>query len=122
MNRKQERRLQRHLRNKAKDETYKKEAWEAGKLIKPNHNGNSYDVGYSEELGKRLISRLCSCKELAAGDNEMFIRKFRLYKKKCIEYILHFDISQPKTIEYQKIKTLLEVYWDSPEHLIEVEI
>ena len=54
---KKRRRLERHLRNKAKDENHKKEAWEQGKLIEPNHNGRHYPEEYSLELGKRLQDR-----------------------------------------------------------------
>lgn len=54
---KKKRRLARHLRNKAKDETHKKEAWEEGKLIEPNHNGGYYPKEYSIELGARLMEK-----------------------------------------------------------------
>ena len=54
---KKKRRLARHLRNKEKDENYKKEAWESGKLIEPNHNNQGYPVEYSLELGKRLLEK-----------------------------------------------------------------
>ena len=119
---KQQRRLARHLRNVAKDQQHKKDAWESGKLIKPNHNNNAYDKDYSDELGLRLVERIRSKKEESQGDNETFIAKFRIYKKKCIEYILHYDMSNPPTKEYNKIKHILEVYWDDREHLIDVEI
>lgn len=51
------RRLQRHERNKTKDQEHKKEAWESGKLIEPNHNGNYYPAEYSMELGMRLVDK-----------------------------------------------------------------
>jgi len=51
------RRLERHQRNKKKEEDYKKEAWESGKLIEPNHNNKGYPVEYSLELGKRLLEK-----------------------------------------------------------------
>lgn len=119
---KQQRRLARHLRNVAKDQQHKKEAWESGKLIKPNHNNNAYDKEYSDELGRRLVERIKNAKELSQGDNEFFISKFRLYKKKCIEYILHYDMNYPPTEDYNKIKLLLETYWDDRNNLINVII
>lgn len=121
MNRKQERRKQRHLRNVAKDLNHKKEAWEAGKLIKPNHNNKPYPIEYSQELGKRLLERLRNYKAIVTT-NEEFVSKFRLYKKKCIEYILHYDHQQAISEDYTKIKTLLETYWDDINNLINVNI
>lgn len=122
MNRKQERRLQRHLRNKEKDIKHKEEAWESGKLIKPNHNGKAYPINYSLELGKRLVERIKQKKQECAGDNEQFIQKFRLYKKKCIEFILHYPQNTTKCENYWKIKTMLETYWDNPENLININL
>ena len=68
---KKKRRLARHLRNKAKDETHKKEAWEQGKLIEPNHNNKGYPVEYSIELGKRLLEK-----------------PFMYYRQKIRDYLL----------------------------------
>ena len=121
MTRKQERRKARHERNVLKDQTHKKEAWEAGKLIKPNHNNKAYPPEYSTELGKRLVDRIRAHKE-AATTNEEFIGKFRLYRKKCIEYILHYDHSQGLSAEYIKIKQLLETYWDDTDNLINIDL
>ena len=121
MNRKQERRLQRHLRNKAKDIKHKEEAWEAGKLIKPNHNGKAYPLEYSLELGRRLVERISQHRQNCNGDNELFKQKFRLYRKKCIEFILHYSQGD-KCENYRKIKTALETYWDNPENLINIEL
>lgn len=122
MNNKQERRLQRHLRNVAKDTTHKEEAWEAGKLIKPNHNGSSYPPEYCKELGRRLVERLRAHRNNCGGDNNLFIQKFRLYKKKCIEYILHYPENLEKSEDYYKIKNALETYWDNIEELIKIEL
>ena len=121
MNKKQERRKLRHLRNIAKDQAHKKEAWEAGKLIKPNHNNKAYDPEYSAELGRRLLERLSNHKQLVTS-NEECVGKFRLYKKKCIEYILHYDHSHGLSEDYNKIKLLLETYWDDVDNLINIEI
>lgn len=71
---KKKRRLARHLRNKAKDENHKKEAWEQGKLIEPNHNGRYYPLDYSIELGKRLLER-----------------PFMTYRMKIRDYLLLCD-------------------------------
>jgi hypothetical protein len=68
---KKRRRLERHLRNKAKDENHKKEAWEQGKLIEPNHNGRYYPEEYSLELGKRLLDK-----------------PFQLYRGKIRDYLI----------------------------------
>ena len=121
MNKKQIRRKERHIRNVNKDIQHKKEAWESGKLIKPNHNNKSYSPEYSTELGKRLIERLQDSKRNSMS-NEEFVNKFRLYKKKCIEYILHYDHSQGLSDDYNKIKLLLETYWDDINNLINIEI
>lgn len=121
MTRKQERRKARHERNVLKDQTHKREAWEAGKLIKPNHNNKAYPWEYSLELGQRLLERLRNYKTIVTS-NEEFVSKFRLYKKKCIEYILHYDHSRGLTDDYQKIKLLLETYWDDIDNLINIEI
>jgi hypothetical protein len=61
---KQQRRLARHLRNVAKDQQHKKEAWESGKLIKPNHNNNAYEKDYSDEDLKILQTIITDQRDL----------------------------------------------------------
>lgn len=122
MNKKQERRLQRHLKNKEKDTNHKKEAWESGKLIKPNHNGGDYPLDTSLEIGERLVIKLREKKQECNGSNELFIQKFRMYRKKCIEFILHYPSHFTRVENYKKIKLLLETYWDNPDNLINIEL
>jgi len=141
--RKKERRLARHLRNIKKEQDHKKEAWEAGKLIKPNHNGGPYPSDYCIELGKRLVERIKNFKEsiiqnpqedlqdgvdwnnLTAEEqhtilNDRFVKKFRLYKLKSIEFILHFSPDIQKTADYDYIKFALETYWDNQDKMIDL--
>lgn len=121
MTNKKERRLQRHLKNKEKDQTSKEAAWNSGKLIKPNHNHKPYSILYSDQLGERLITRLRNFKQ-ASSDNEEYLMKFRTLRIKCIEYILHYDFNFPKSNDFKKIKLLLDTYWDEPDNLINIEL
>ena len=87
---KKKRRLARHLRNKAKDENHKKEAWEQGKLIEPNHNGRYYPVEYSIELGKRLLDR-----------------PFLTYRQKIRDYLLLCN-PEGRTEDWVKLKQVYD--------------
>lgn len=141
--RKKERRLIRHLRNVKKDTDHKKEAWESGKFILENHNGGPFSPDYCLEFGKRLVDRITEGKtyvlstlgeDLPEGMiwdnmtdkekhdnlNERFVRKFRLYRIKSIEFLLHYNPDLPKNGDYNFIKHALEVYWDERENLIDL--
>lgn len=125
---KKERRYQRYLRNKKKDEDHKKEAWEQGKLIEPNHNNGPYPVDYSIELGSRLRSIMTGKKEyiLLTDDdknltkNDRFIEEFRKYRLKIRDYLIHYNPEAPKNEDYMYLIELYETYQDSPEKIIEL--
>lgn len=130
--RKKERRLKRHLRNKYKDEAHKEEAWKNGKLIEENHNGGYYSPEYSLELCDRLYQRLYNAQQLArtmpensqylvksgGSRNGVFIYYFRRYRMKVRDLILHWPPTTEKTEGYNWLKGLIETYWDMPEELI----
>lgn len=118
----------RYLRNVRKEVEYKKAAWESGKLIEENHNQGPYSPGYSIELGDRLMKIIQGYKEQCLspdpmtgviGGNELMIRKFRLYRMKIRDFILHYNPEIPKTEAYEYLKQAIETYWDNPERLIE---
>ena len=115
------RREKRHQRNKKKEEEYKKEAWESGKkLIEENHNNNPYSSNYSEELGRRLYNILQGIYEKSLQFSEdkdqkdYILIRFRSYRKKIQDFILHYNPELPKTEEYEFLKNILEIYWDRP--------
>lgn len=118
------RKQQRYLKNKKKDEEYKKKAWESGKkLIEENHNNKPYSPNYSEELGKRLynIFKDIYTKSLEFPEkdrNNYVLIRFRAYRKKIQDFILHYNTSLHKTEEYEFLKYLLEVYWDKKDDLL----
>lgn len=128
--RKKERRRMRYLRNVRKEVEYKKEAWENGKLIEENHNQGPYSAGYSIELGERLMKIIQGYKEMCfqpnpetgegPGGNELMIRKFRMYRMKIRDFILHYNPDIPKTEAYEYLKNGIETYWDNPDNLINV--
>lgn len=105
---KKERRKQRHERNIRKEQEYKKEAWDSGKLIEENHNQGPYSEQYTTDLSKRLLQYLGQHDK----SDEEFIRGFRMYKGKIQDLILHWNPSVPKDHTYYTLKKLLEVYWD----------
>jgi hypothetical protein len=134
--RKKQRRLERHQKNIQKGETQKQESWESGRLIKPQMS--TYNSQWPEEtcreFGERLVSRIKEYKQRVASGEfddfelpstpgvkytrpELFVLKFRLYKRKAIDYILHYNQNIPKTPDYYYIKQALEIYWDTPEEL-----
>ena len=125
--RKKERRRMRYLRNVRKEVEYKKEAWENGKLIEENHNNGPYSPGYSVELGNRLYNIIQSYKEQALNNsellddtqrNEFMLRKFRMYRMKIRDFILHYNPDIPKTEAYEYLKFSIETYWDRPDKLL----
>lgn len=126
--RKKERRRMRYERNVRKEIEYKKAAWEAGKLIEENHNGGPYSGPYSVELGERLYNIIQGYKDRCLGNpeienkNEHFITKFRLYRMKIRDFILHWSPDTPKTPAYLFLKGAIEVYWDCPENLLSYAI
>lgn len=114
---KKERRRKRHLRNIQKEIEYKKDAWDRGKLIEENHNNSFYSEKYTQDLCSRLVNILINiCKE--CNDVDMVVSKFRLYKNKIRDLILHWNPNVNKGGEYNFLKESLEVYWDDKEHLI----
>lgn len=124
---KKERRKLRYLRNIRKEVEYKKDAWEKGKLIEENHNNGPYSPEYSIELGNRLYNIMQSFKEQAFNSkellnsvqkNEFLIIKFRMYRIKIRDFILHYNPIIPKSKEYNYLKLLIETYWDNPNELI----
>ena len=117
---KKRRRLERHIRNKNKEKVYKEEAWENGKLIEENHNNGPYSPGYTLELGQRLFQIMKDVKEKMAEqeDKETYaIFRFRSYRKKIQDYILHYSPEVPKNEVYESLKRLIETYWDSSSDL-----
>lgn len=123
---KKERRKLRYLRNIRKEVEYKKDAWENGKLIEENHNNGPYSPKYSIELGNRLYEIIKSFKEQAFSNsslnsvqkNEFLLIKFRMYRIKIRDFILHYNPIIPKSEEYNYLKSLIEIYWDKPSELI----
>ncbi len=122
---KKERRHQRYLKNVQKEKDHKKEAWERGKLIEENHNGESYSPEYTVELEERLRTIISGILPQTAGMDsessaEFILLKFRLYRQKIRDYILHYPRSLPKSETYEYLKRAIETYWDTPDKLGEV--
>ena len=120
--RKKERRRQRHERNIRKEVEYKREAWDNGKLIEENHNGNPYSDVYTSDLGTRLYQIMqgirIKMEELEEDQRQEYaILRFRSYRKKIQDWILHYSPEVPKSEEYEYLKRLIEQYWDKPEGL-----
>ena len=125
--RKKERRRLRYLRNVRKEVEYKKEAWDNGKLIEENHNNGPYSPEYSIELGNRLYNIIQSYKNQVINDpslsdnsqkNDSMLKKFRMYRIKIRDFILHYNPNIPKTEAYEYLKFSIEVYWDMPDKLL----
>ena len=120
---KKRRRLERHIRNKNNEIAYKEEAWEKGKLIEENHNNKPYSAKYTSDLGLRLFNIMkdiaTKSKEFEEEDRKKnyVILRFRSYRKKIQDFILHYDPSTPRTEIYEFLKYLLETYWDCPDNL-----
>ena len=119
---KKRRRLERHIRNKTKEIEYKAEAWENGKLIEENHNNQPYSTKYTIELGTRLYNIMKDVNLKMSGfegeDKKNYaIFRFRSYRKKIQDYILHYDPGTPKGEIYESLKRLIECYWDSSDDL-----
>ena len=116
--RKKERRLQRHLRNIQKEIDYKKQAWENGKLIEENHNQGPYSKNYTIELCDRLVKILRNIVNEPGIDLDLTIRKFRLYKNKIKDLILHWNPEAEKDKDYNYLKGSLETYWDCKDNML----
>jgi len=108
------------VRNKEKEKNHKKSAWGKGKLIEENHNNGPYSSKYTLELGERLFSIMkdIQTKMKEQEDKETYaIFRFRSYRKKIQDYILHYSPEAQKTEAYESMKRLIECYWDSPKEL-----
>lgn len=112
--RRQDRRKIRHQRNKEKDVEQKKEAWENGRLIKPDLNSYFWDEDYLHDFERRIVGIMESMKE---KKDSYILQKFRLYKDKIKVYILKYNPKYTKTKGYYYLKKLLETYWDEPDNL-----
>jgi hypothetical protein len=114
---------QKKEKNREKDKNNKKSAWEKGKLIEENHNNQPYSSEYTLELGTRLYNILTDIKSKSESydnpetKNDYVLLRFRMYRKKIQDYILHFNPGEPKTEKYEILKYLLEVYWDNPDQM-----
>lgn len=110
-------------KNRVKDKEYKNEAWRKGKLIEENHNNKPYSSPYTLELGTRLYNILEDIKRKSEGyedpeiKNDYVLLRFRMYRKKIQDYILHYNPGEKKTEIYEVLKYFLEVYWDNPENM-----
>lgn len=112
---KKERRKERHLKNIKKEIEYKKQAWDAGKLIEENHNQEEYSMDYTVKLSERLLYILKN--KVLSQDNSTTIKNFRLYKNKIRDLILHWNPRIEKNNIYFYLKGSLEVYWDDTDNL-----
>lgn len=107
----------RHLRNIAKEVAYKKQAWENGKLIEENHNQGPYSSGYTQELAERLYNILKNIVNEEGTTKDKIIYRFRQYKMKIRDLILHWGPETEKNQIYNYLKGSLEVYWDDLDNL-----
>ena len=119
---------ERKRQNRAKDEAYKEEAWESGKLIEENHNQRYYSPEYTRALAKRLVYYITQDRESSNTSNE-FLSRFQSRKKKIIDLIILWnpEVSREELPEHNYLKSLLETYWDriienkeDPECLLEI--
>jgi hypothetical protein len=118
--RKKQRRYERHCRNREKDQQHKEGAWRSGKLIEENHNNSEYSSNYTIELCDRLVDilgdSLIYCQSI--NNNDLFLSKFRAYRIKVRDLILHWSSTVPKSDKYNFLKRVIEEYWDNPDNLI----
>ena len=59
---------------------------------------------------------------LNEGGNDLFVMRFRLYRMKIRDFILHWNPETPKTEAYLFLKGAIETYWDNPETLLDYAI
>lgn len=98
---KKERRKQRHLENKRKDEEIKKDGWESGKLIYENHNNKFF----SKEFSIKFLDRVTEMTK--SGKTE-----FYKLKEHAINAVLMFNPDLERTNNWYFLKKKLEDYWD----------
>jgi hypothetical protein len=112
---KKERQRLRYEKNVQKEIVHKKHAWDNGKLIEENHNQGPYSENYTIALSQRLVQYISQERKRALQTEtpaQEYVRGFRKYKIKIQDLILHWNPLIPRGIEYNFLKTLLEVYWD----------
>lgn len=112
---KKERQRLRYEKNVQKETEHKKYAWDNGKLIEENHNQGPYSENYTIALSQRLVQYISQERERSLQTEtpaQEYVRGFRKYKIKIQDLILHWNPLIPRGIEYNFLKTLLEVYWD----------
>lgn len=110
----QARRRERKIRNREKDRSYKKLAWDEGKLISENHNNKTYSPRYSIDLGERLW-------DLFKGDWESqddLVWTLRKYKEKIQSWLILYSPDIEKGDTWGYFKNLLDCYWDEPDNLL----
>lgn len=108
---KKERRKARHERNILKDKSYKKSAWESGKLIYENHNDGYFSPEYSEEFVERLANNIQN-----DINQENFLQKYQKYKCHIITGVLRYNPELSKSRNYNLLKFSLETYWDNKDN------
>lgn len=117
---KKQRRYERHCRNRQRDLQHKEGAWKSGKLIEENHNNSEYSPNYTVELCNRLVdilgNYLTYCQNI--NNNNSFLSKFRAYRIKVRDLILHWNSTVSKSNKYNFLKKVIEEYWDNPDDLI----
>ncbi len=118
--RKKERRRLRYERNVKKEKEHKLAAWGRGKLIEENRSNDDYSPEYTNALAERLVGILKKGVSGADGDNERFLKWYRMYRMKIRDLMIFWNDTEPKTPEvYHLLKNSLEFYWDTPETLLE---
>lgn len=131
---KKKRRQERHNRNIQKQKDQRQASWNSGKLLRPQTQRDFWEPGFCKEYGARLVERIKEYKQRVSNGEfddfeiptkpgirytreELFVFKFRLYKKKIISYILHCSPDMPKDENYWYLKRALETYWDEPDKM-----
>lgn len=116
---KKERRLQRHLRNKRKDEEHKSNVWESGGLIEENHNNQAYSPERALGIADRLVEKLRESLE-TCDTNDKFVSRYQGLR----EWVRNVIVLWPAEVlgesipSYLLLKATFENYIDSRETLL----
>lgn len=116
---KKERRLQRHLRNKRKDEEHKSNVWESGGLIEENHNNQAYSPERALGIADRLVEKLRESSE-TCDTNDKFVSRYQGLR----EWVRNAIVLWPAEVlgedipSYLLLKATFENYIDSKETLL----
>lgn len=115
--RKNNKRAERHRRNKKVDRNHKREAWNSGKIIYENYSQSMY---FSPSFTCALCDRLYNILIPQDSDTQRsYYVKVRAYRINIRDLLVLWSPKVKENREYRKLKGLIETYWDCPENLLQ---